>query len=82
MSTSDVPRGVHLRSPAYLVGRLDAIAELVDEDRADVLIEAIRDYIEDTADDDVFQELVAHRHYPNPAARSSGSRITDCPCER
>jgi len=42
---------------------LDAIAELFDTDRTDLLVEAIREYIEDTADSETFQELVATKYY-------------------
>jgi hypothetical protein len=63
MGASDDPRRVHFQSPAYLVDRLDAIAELFDTDRTDLLVEAIREYIEDTADSETFQELVATKYY-------------------
>lgn len=63
MSASDDPRRVHFQSPEYLVDRLDAIADLYDTDRTDLLVEAIREYIEETADSDTFQELVARKYY-------------------
>jgi len=63
MSTSDDPKRVHFQSPEYLVERLDAIADLFDKDRTDVLVEAMREYIEDTADSETFQELVATKYY-------------------
>jgi hypothetical protein len=63
MSASDDPRRVHFQSPEYLVDRLDAIAELFDKDRTDLLVEAIREYIEDTANSETFQELVATKYY-------------------
>ncbi len=63
MSASDDPRRVHFQSPEYLVDRLDAIANLFDKDRTDVLVEAMREYIEDTADSEMFQELVATKYY-------------------
>jgi len=63
MSASDDPRRVHFQSPEYLVDRLDAIADLYDTDRTDLLVEAIRDYIEKTADSDTFQELVTTKYY-------------------
>jgi hypothetical protein len=63
MNASDDPRRVHFQSPEYLVDRLDAIAELFDTDRTDLLVEAIREYIEDTADSETFQELVATKYY-------------------
>jgi hypothetical protein len=63
MSTGDDPRRVHFQSPEYLVNRLDAIADLFDKDRTDLLVEAIREYVEDTADSETFQELVATKYY-------------------
>ena len=63
MSASDDPRRVHFQSPEYLVDRLDAIADLFDKDRTDLLVEAIREYIEDTAESETFQELVATKYY-------------------
>lgn len=63
MSASNDPRRVHFQSPEYLVDRLDAIADLFDKDRTDLLVEAIREYIEETADSDTFQELVATKYY-------------------
>ena len=63
MSSSDEPRRVHFQSPEYLVDRLDAIADLFDTDRTDLLVEAIREYIEETADSETFQELVATKYY-------------------
>ncbi|QLD88791.1 hypothetical protein HWV07_06985 [Natronomonas salina] len=63
MGASDDPRRVHFQSPEYLVDRLDAIAELFDKDRTDLLVEAIREYIEETADSETFQELVATKYY-------------------
>ena len=63
MNGSDDPRRVHFQSPEYLVERLDATADLFDKDRTDVLVEAIREYIEDTADSETFQELVAAKYY-------------------
>ncbi len=63
MSASDEPRRVHFQSPEYLVERLDAIADLFDKDRTDLLVEAIREYLEETADSETFQELVATKYY-------------------
>ena len=63
MSASDDPRRVHFQSPEYLVDRLDAIADLFDTDRTELLVEAIREYIEETANSDSVQELVATKYY-------------------
>ena len=63
MSAGDDPRQVHFQSPEYLVDRLDAIADLFDKDRTDLLVEAIREYLEEMADSETFQELVATKYY-------------------
>jgi len=63
MGASDEPRRVHFQSPEYLVERLDAIAELFDTDRTDLLVEAIREYIRETAESETFRELVATKYY-------------------
>jgi hypothetical protein len=63
MSASDEPRRVHFQSPEYLIERLDAIADVFETDRTDLLVEAIREYIEDTADSEGFQELIATKYY-------------------
>ncbi|WP_435196879.1 hypothetical protein [Natronomonas sp. EA1] len=68
MSASDDPRRVHFQSPEYLVERLDAIADLFDTDRTDLLVEAIRAYIEETAHSESFQELVAAKYYDGQLA--------------
>lgn len=63
MGAGDEPRRVHFQSPGYLVERLDAVADLFDKDRTDLLVEAIREYLEETADSETFQELVATKYY-------------------
>jgi hypothetical protein len=63
MGASDEPRRVHFQSPEYLVERLDAIADLYDTDRTDLLVEAIREFLEETADSESFQDLVATKYY-------------------
>jgi hypothetical protein len=63
MSGSDDPRRVHFHSPEYLVDRLDAIASLFDKDRTDLLVDAICESIEETAESETFQELVATKYY-------------------
>lgn len=62
MSTDD-SRRVHFQSPAELVERLDAVAELFDRDRTDLLIEAMREYVQETAESEEFRTLVAERYY-------------------
>lgn len=61
--SADEPRRVHFQSPEYLVERLDAIAELMGTDRTDLLVEAMREYIDEQADSDAFQQRVATAFY-------------------
>jgi len=63
MSASDDPRRVHFQSPEYLVERLDAIADLLDTDRTDLLVTAMREYIEEAAESESVRELVATKYY-------------------
>lgn len=63
MSTSDEPRRVHFQSPGYLVERLDAIADLYGTDRTDLLVEAINEYVDETAESERFQRRVAAEYY-------------------
>ena len=63
MSTSDDARRVHFQSPEHLVDRLDAIADLLDRDRTDLLVEAMHEYIEETTDSERFREAVARNYY-------------------
>jgi len=60
---TDEPRRVHFQSPEYLVERLDAIADLMGTDRTTLLVEAMREYINEQADSDSFQQRVATAFY-------------------
>jgi len=77
MSASDDPRRVHFQSPESLVEQLDAIADLFGTDRTDLLVEAIREYIEDTAHSNQFQELVAERYYDDELDFETVKRLVD-----
>jgi len=63
MGKRDDSRRAHFQSPEYLVDRLDAIADLFGTDRTDLLVEAIREYVEETAENETFQQLVATKYY-------------------
>lgn len=63
MSAGDGSRRVHFQSPAELVERMDAVAEVFDRDRTDLLVEAMRQYVRETAEDEEFRSLVAERYY-------------------
>lgn len=67
MSTRDDSRRVHSYSPEYLLNRLDAIADLFDKGRADLLV-AICEYIEDTTENETFQESIAAKYYDDQLA--------------
>jgi len=75
MSASDDPRRVHFQSPESLVEQLDAIADLLGTDRTDLLVEAIREYIDETAQSEQFQELVAKRYYDDELAFETVKRL-------
>lgn len=63
MSSDDDTRRVHFNSPERLVERADAMASLLHKDRTDLLNEALREYIDETADQNSFQQLVANEYY-------------------
>jgi predicted DNA-binding protein len=77
MSASDDRRRVHFQSPESLVERLDAVAELFDRDRTDLLVEAIREYLKETTDSETFQELVARKYYDGELAFETVERLVD-----
>ena len=77
MSASDDPRRVHFQSPEYLVERLDAIADLFEKDRTDLLVEAMQEYIEETADSERFQDLVATRYYNDELSFETVKELVD-----
>lgn len=63
MSTDDDTQRVHFNSPRHLIERVDAIAALVSKDRTDLLNEALREYVHETANSDSFQQLVGNEFY-------------------
>jgi hypothetical protein len=77
MSASDEPRRVHFQSPESLVDQLDAIADLLGTDRTELLVEAMREYIEETAHSEQFQDLVAERYYDDELDFETVKRLVD-----
>jgi len=63
MSTDDTTQRVHFNSPEHLIERVDAIAGLLSKDRTELLNEALREYVHETANSDSFQQLVANEFY-------------------
>lgn len=59
MDPSDELRRVHFHLPVSLIERLDAVAEIYDTNRSDLLIEALREYLDKTAESEPFHDLVA-----------------------
>jgi predicted transcriptional regulator len=54
---------VQFRAPRSLVDRADSLAEVLDTDRTDVLIDALRDYLRSTAHDDEVKQEIADAYY-------------------
>jgi len=77
MGASDDRQRVHFQSPATLVERLDAVADLFDRDRTDLLVEAIRAYLEETTDDERFRTLVARKYYDDELQFEAVRQLVD-----
>ena len=54
---------VQFRAPQSLVDRADSLAEVLDTDRTDVLIDALRDYLREAAHDDEVKQEIADAYY-------------------
>jgi hypothetical protein len=62
MATEEKTR-VDFNAPAALVEQADQIAELLDISRTQLLIDALRDEIEDLAADEEFHRTINHAYY-------------------
>lgn len=74
MSAGDDSRRVHFKSPADLLERIDAVAAVFDRDRTDLLVEAMREFVRETAESEEFRALVAERYYDD---RLTFEEVTD-----
>jgi predicted transcriptional regulator len=54
---------VQFRAPHRLVDRADALAEVLGEDRTDILVTALREYLQEATHDDVFTQEIAAAYY-------------------
>lgn len=54
---------VQFRAPEDLVDRADALAAVLDADRTEVLIDALREYLRDAAHDDDLNQEIAGAYY-------------------
>ena len=62
MSTDERKR-VHFLGPEHLIEKADAFADVLDKDRTDVIVEALREYLTDQTVDDRFEHLVADAYF-------------------
>jgi ubiquinone biosynthesis protein UbiJ len=54
---------VQFRAPHRLIDRADALATVLGEDRTDVLVTALREYLRDAAQDDALTQEIAAAYY-------------------
>jgi metal-responsive CopG/Arc/MetJ family transcriptional regulator len=60
--SSDKKR-VQFRAPHRLIDRTDALASVLGEDRTDVLVTALREYLQEAAHDDALTQEIAAAYY-------------------
>ena len=60
--SSDKKR-VQFRAPHRLIDRTDALAEVLGEDRTNILVTALREYLQDAAHDDALTQEIAAAYY-------------------
>jgi len=54
---------VQFRAPSRLVNRTDALAAVLGEDQTDILVTALREYLQDAAHDDALTQEIAAAYY-------------------
>ena len=54
---------VQFRAPKRLIDRADALAAVLGEDRTDILVTALREYLQDAAHDDALTQEIAAAYY-------------------
>ena len=62
-SGSDEKRRVQFRAPQGLVERTDVLATVLETDRTDVIISALREYLRDAAHNDELKQEIAEAYY-------------------
>lgn len=60
--SSDKKR-VQFRAPHRLIDRTDALAAVLGEDRTDVLVTALREYLQEATHDDALKQEIAAAYY-------------------
>lgn len=66
MSTNK--KRVQFRAPNRLIDRADALAAVLGEDRTDVLVTALREYLQDATHDDTLIQEIAAAYYADEIA--------------
>lgn len=56
---------VQFRAPNRLINRTDALAAVLGEDRTDILVTALRAYLQDATHDDTLIQEIASAYYDN-----------------
>lgn len=64
---------VQFRAPHRLVDRADALADVLGEDRTDILVTALREYLQEAAHDDALTQEIAATYYDDEIPSSSSS---------
>lgn len=54
---------VHFRAPERLIEQADALAVAEGKNRTDVLVEALREYLENASDEDRVRQAIANAYY-------------------
>ncbi|MFU8869265.1 hypothetical protein [Natronococcus sp.] len=54
---------VQFRAPHRLIDRTDALADVLGEDRTDILVTALREYLQDATHDDALVQEIAAAYY-------------------
>ncbi len=61
---------VQFRAPDRLVDRADALATVLGEDRTNILVTALREYLHDAAHDDTLTQEIAAAYYDDEISHS------------
>ena len=54
---------VRFRAPHRLIDRADALADVMGENRTDILVTALREYLQDATHDDALTQEIAAAYY-------------------
>ena len=54
---------VQFRAPHRLINRTDALADVLGEDRTDILVTALREYLQEATHDDALIQEIATAYY-------------------